>query len=93
MPNPDLTELRRLAEAVTEKNWKAVDFGCVYFGDGGFRIHHDCQPRERAAFIAAANPSAILSLLDRLEAAEASLKQIEHDYSIYPKQPYGTDGT
>jgi hypothetical protein len=91
MPNPDIKELRRLAEAATPGPWEwgVPDYGeehnppdecaaaslnaaesLVLNGCGNCAniFFKDVDGR----FIVAANPSTILSLLDRLEAAETS---------------------
>ena len=67
-------ELRRLAEAATVGIWKASGFD-VNSKEHGWatiantELDYDGMA-ENAAYIAAANPAAILALLDRLEAAE-----------------------
>jgi hypothetical protein len=73
-------ELRRLAEAATPGLWHhATDVGQVGSVDVGDRVLAQAQqlsPRDNAqrdanaSFIAAANPSTILALLDELEAAQ-----------------------
>lgn len=71
-------EVRKLAEAATPGPWIAGDDeDSDYFlvgphdGDGiVFRPVVKLHPQNNAAYIAAANPATILSLLDRLEKAE-----------------------
>ena len=61
-PTPDLAELRRLAEAATPGPWEADGLEVCQHCYGG-----SARPIERdedAAFIAAANPSVVLALLD-----------------------------
>lgn len=72
----DIQELRELAQKATQGNWESSNDGFVSMR----RMRNDvryvvgiaqCDHRaEDADFIAAANPAAILELLDRLEAAE-----------------------
>ena len=62
-PTPDLAELRRLAEAATPGPWSTAAFQLVI--DVAQRIDVGmCGHRDDAAFIAAANPAAVLALLD-----------------------------
>jgi len=67
-------ELRKLAEAATVGVWKASGFS-VNSKEHGWatiantELDYDGMA-ENAAYIAAANPAAILELLDRLEKAE-----------------------
>lgn len=83
---PDLTRLRQLAESATPGPWHdaksnnqvlATDpNGMVICKmDGGYM--HTGVVRDRA-YIAAANPAAILALLDGLEAAESANEQRKH---------------
>lgn len=73
-------ELRRLAEAATPGPWESVKRS-EYDGSDYFLIQTQEErngweiaeirmdvPHENAAFIAAANPSTILSIIDELEA-------------------------
>ena len=82
-----IRELRKLAQAATPGGWY-VEGGCIYGckdvtdGEEEWRpvIAHpdDDEPvnyEGNAAFIAAANPAAILDLLDRLEAAEEAITE------------------
>ncbi len=59
------TELKKLAEAATPGPWKASDRSHIYTAD--LRLlavaQHCRQTAENAAYIAAANPAAILKLL------------------------------
>lgn len=75
-------ELRRLAESATPGPWESVKRseydGSYYFliqtqeERNGWEIAEIRMdvPHDNAAFIAAANPSTILALLDELEAAQ-----------------------
>ena len=63
-------ELRRLAEAVGENTRSRFDLD-----DSGWSLVGDDY--EAQAYIAAANPAAILSLLDRLEAAEKDAARLD----------------
>ena len=59
---PDLAELRRLAEAATPGPWEHDGEGEVW-GRGYDMISHPCMVAD-ARYIAAANPSVVLALLD-----------------------------
>lgn len=83
----DVSELRALAEAATPGPWDTraermrpraiVVAGTEQVADAAEHVHWtDAQCERNAAFIAAANPSAILSLLDRLAALEAETKRL-----------------
>ena len=68
-------ELRKLAEAATPGPWSTAAFQLVI--DVARRIDVGmCGHRDDAAFIAAANPAAVLGLLDQLDAAEAKLAAV-----------------
>lgn len=62
---PDVAELRRLAENATPGPWGHDDDGEVWDGSYLSLICHPPMVAD-AAFIAAANPVAVLGLLDRL---------------------------
>lgn len=82
----NLTELKALALAATQGPWKQS----IYKGAGGFGINHisgtgiahtrglNHRPIEKAAedaaYIAAANPSTILSLISQLETCFEALE-------------------
>ena len=74
----DTKELRRLAQAATPRVGHACKYqdahwlreGHVDFENADLFIASE-RPQEDAAFYAASNPSAVIELLDRLEAAEA----------------------
>ena len=74
----DTKELRRLAQAATPRVGHACKYqdahwlreGHVDFENPDLFIASE-RPQEDAAFYAASNPSAVIELLDRLEAAEA----------------------
>ena len=69
---PDIAELRRLAEAATPGPWSTAAFQLVI--DAARRIDVGmCGHRDDAAFIAAANPAAVLALLDDADALRAEL--------------------
>lgn len=71
---PDLEELKKLAEAATQGEWSCgrdpshFDAPELVKPDGAFYVG---VKMEDAAFIAAANPAAILALIERCERAEA----------------------
>lgn len=71
----DLAELRRLAEAVTLRDWTyrrlAWTASWVENERGHEVVHASAEKAKDVMFIAAANPATVLALLDRLEAAEA----------------------
>jgi len=88
---PDV-ELRKLAEAATPGPWMVQQYsthvGFSVWADGrgciAERWYDITQAKPygdeiggNAAFIAAANPAAVLSLLDRLDAAEARVRALE----------------
>ena len=88
-------ELRKLAEAATQGKWSQTPPSGIYQGrmivtdDRAACIGetHNANATENAAFIAAANPAAILELLDRLENADALVKAIKtdrHDWEDWP---------
>ena len=83
----DTKELRRLAQAATPRVGHACKYqdahwlreGHVDFENADLFIASE-RPQEDAAFYAASNPSAVIELLDRLEAAEkevAHIKEVE----------------
>lgn len=74
----DRAELRRKAEAATPGPWEIGD-GCVQSTLDGHPLVTVGQCDEDEQYIAAANPAAVLALLDQLDAAERErdgLKQI-----------------
>lgn len=64
----DIKELRRLAEAATPEQWNAESIADMPGYIGFYK--EDCD------YIAAANPSAILSLLDKIDAQEAIIAEL-----------------
>ncbi len=80
-PDIDIADLRAKAEAATPGPWTTGDCGDIYYDEetpgGAFLLasteNGDRQSAENCTFIAAANPSVVLALLDRLAAAEAEL--------------------
>ncbi len=74
-------ELRKLAEAATVGIWKASGFD-VNSKEHGWatiantELDYDGMA-ENAAYIAAANPAAILALLDRVEKAEKDAERMD----------------
>ena len=76
----DTKELRRLAQAATPHVGHACKYrdahwlreGHVDFENADLFIASE-RPQEDAAFYAASNPSAVIELLDRLEAAEKDI--------------------
>lgn len=83
MSNIDKRALREAAEKATKGQW-AVEFDDeIYSTDG---VNHEQiamvfseNAARDAAFIAAANPATVLSLLDELEAAEKRISELESD--------------
>jgi hypothetical protein len=78
-------ELRKLAEAATQGEWHQTPPSGIYQGrmivtdDRAACIGetHNANATENAAFIAAANPAAILELLDRVERAEKDSARLD----------------
>ena len=72
---PDVAELRRLAEAATPGPWEADGLeGTLDSLSTGRRVAEVTMwPEVDAAFIAAANPTAVLALLDDADALRAEL--------------------
>jgi hypothetical protein len=82
----DHTELRRLAESATPGPWTALGTG-VRGGDHWYIVADDeaiayvsandgsdeAERQPRAEFIAAANPSTVLALLDEIAALQARI--------------------
>lgn len=74
---PDVTELRRLAEAATPGPWSTAAFQLVI--DVARRIDVGmCGHRDDAAFIAAANPATVLALLDERDALLDAAARLAH---------------
>jgi hypothetical protein len=83
---PDLTHLRKVAEAAKPGDWRS--FGCLIFSRerltarGGELLEWDhpiaqaCRDVD-AAHIAAFDPPTVLALLDRLERAEAVVAEVD----------------
>lgn len=78
----DHSELKRLAEAATQGPWgydgsyvcpARVEDGTTYVES--WRSVADCAQPENTKFIAAANPAAVLELLDNLESAQKKIDQ------------------
>ena len=68
--------LRALAEAATPGPWVAwIIPGCSVVRTAQ-EPYVTCSTDADLAFIAAANPTAVLALLDRLEAAEGALERV-----------------
>lgn len=71
-------ELRALAEAATPGPWEVVGESVVTDGNAAtVAVIEAPDYEEDAAYIAAANPTAVLDLLDRLAAAEARASAAE----------------
>jgi hypothetical protein len=78
-------ELRKLAEAATQGNWHQTPPSGIYQGrmivtdDRAACIGetHNANATENAAYIAAANPAAILELLDRVDKAEKDAARLD----------------
>lgn len=79
----DYSELKRLAEAATQGPWSydgsyvcpaRVEEGTTYVET--WRAVADCAQPENTKFIAAANPSAVLALLDQIEVQQARIIEL-----------------
>lgn len=81
----DIKELRRLAAAATPGPWQ--DGGhTVYEAEGNVNCPEmicKMMSIEDSAYIAASNPSAILSLLDHIEQQEAEIARLRKDAFRY----------
>ena len=81
MSNIDKRGLREAAEKATKGRW-AVEFDDEIYSTDGVNheqiamVFSENEARD-AAFIAAANPSTVLALLDELEAAEKRIAELE----------------
>jgi hypothetical protein len=81
----DLDALEKAAKAAGGDKWEESDADGYVFGSDGDSVcvcHANMGawpepifPEHRAAFIAAANPAAVLELIERLRRAEQSLEQ------------------
>ena len=81
-PTPDLTELRRLAEAATPGPWATAAFQLVI--DVARRIDVGmCGHRDDAAYIAAANPAVVLALLDAAAERDALAAKVERVRALH----------
>lgn len=70
MTDIDTSRLRALAEAAGSEQWHLSKYGSVMDVTNNFEIVPAEMASDDKAFIAAANPAAIIALLDRLEALE-----------------------
>lgn len=81
MSNINKQALREAAEKATKGQW-AVEFDDEIYSTDGVNheqiamVFSENESRD-AAFIAAANPAAVLALLDELEAAEKRIAELE----------------
>ena len=96
----DPTELRRLAEAATPGPWrtsKADDTAIMSFDNdvahtvGIYEVEAETMEAD-AAYIAAANPAAILALLDRLARVETLVAQCKATLEAMPPATGMPDG-
>ena len=81
MTNPNLAEIRARAEAATPEPWEIIGGG-EYVTGVGLIIGRECDggvTSEDAAHIAGMDPTTVLALLDRLEAAEAAVERVRGD--------------
>ncbi|HGD3580337.1 MAG: ead/Ea22-like family protein [Enterobacter hormaechei] len=82
MSNIDKRALREAAEKATKGQW-VVEFDDEIYSTDGVNneqiamVFSENEARD-AAFIAAANPAAVLALLDELEAAEKRIAELSH---------------
>jgi hypothetical protein len=75
----DTKRLRELAEAATPGPWK---WSATEGSDASFKIttsDHTLLGRDDARFIAAANPQAVIALLDQLAAANAEIERLREE--------------
>ncbi|EPB4989598.1 ead/Ea22-like family protein [Enterobacter hormaechei] len=83
MSNIDKQALREAAEKATKGQW-VVEFDDEIYSTDGVNneqiamVFSENEARD-AAFIVAANPAAVLALLDELEAAEKRISELESD--------------
>lgn len=83
MSNIDKRALREASEKATKGQW-AVEFDDEIYSTDGVNheqiamVFSENEARD-AAFIAAANPTTVLALLDELEAAEKRIAELESD--------------
>jgi hypothetical protein len=86
-------ELRRLAEAATPGPWHTPGMGEIHRPNhdsiaqicfnGGDEDDDSCGTEADGTFIAAANPAAIIELLDELDAANAEIAALKQDAARY----------
>ncbi|MDV2046278.1 ead/Ea22-like family protein [Citrobacter freundii] len=85
MSSIDKRALREAAEKATKGQW-AVEFDDEIYSTDGVNheqiamVFSENEARD-AAFIAAANPTAVLALLDELEAAEKRIAELSASHS------------
>lgn len=83
-------DLRALAEAATPGPWTDEVPGMIHQSSTPGYIGTAEHPEDRA-FIAAANPTAVLALLDRVEAAEAAVERVRALADSWPVGDNGQD--
>lgn len=84
----DTAELRKLALAATPKEWALNGHKSIRGSDGEYIARANWKNGEaNAAYIAAANPSVLLALLDRLE---APADRVETEWQPISTCPYRT---
>jgi hypothetical protein len=78
-----LIELRKLAEAATQGEWENNGTR-VYLPQnlGGFDIRNAPNANVNAAYIAAVNPAAVISLLNQIQALQAENERLKRDCDI-----------
>jgi hypothetical protein len=85
-----ITQLRELAGRASSGKWAAVEVGqggthdnpipvCEVQSDGRLVVA-EYLLTENAAFIAAANPSAVLAMVERIEALETVVRKFVHEF-------------
>jgi hypothetical protein len=98
MSTPDIEELRKLAQAATPGIWFHIQRGISrWHGERievdlnpicDFAMLQDCcvheydRAYENAAYIQAANPSAIIGLIDTIQAQAERIKELELDLDV-----------
>jgi len=83
-------ELRKLAEAATQGNWHQTPPSGIYQGRmivtderaACIAETHNANAAENAAYIAAANPAAILALLDERDAYQQAADKMAAEYKV-----------
>lgn len=93
MTEENLAELARLAEAATPGPWKSHDEFVNAEKHFICEINNLAKPEQTAAYIAAANPEAVLGLIARIDELSARCAKLEAALQFYADiGTYGTAG-